>query len=141
MTTKKQETVRDKATKERKKRSTNLKKDWIESKRPDVEGMAKLGCTTQEIADILRVTKDQIKTNFCLELDSGRANIRAAIRKAQLEKAIQEKCSKMLIWLGKMYLGQREPKNEIDVSHNMKVEPVYYGEVAANKAKERCKNT
>lgn len=112
-------------------------KKWADEKRQEVMGMAKIGCTDEEIADILQVSEGRIHKFFRLELDTGRANIRAAIRKAQLEKALSEKCTKMLIWLGKMYLGQREPKSDVDVTHNMKVEPVYYGEMAAQKAKER----
>lgn len=110
---------------------------WIDSKKAEVLGMAKLGCTDEEIADILQIAEYKVRECFRLELDTGRANIRAAIRKAQLEKALTEKCTKMLIWLGKMYLGQREPKSDVDVTHNMKIEPVFYGEVAAQKAKER----
>jgi len=128
--------------KRKQKRKTEFMTDeWIESKREDVVGMARLGMTDEELADILRIAESALQKHFRLELDTGRAEIRMALRKAQLEKALQEKCTKMLIWLGKMYLGQREPKNEVDVFHNMKIEPTYYGEMAAEEAKKRHKDS
>jgi len=132
---------RQKRSKRPERPKTKTDEAWINSKQEDVLGMAKLGCTDEEIADILQIAEPKMQKCFRLQLDTGRAHIRVAMRKAQIEKAIQEKDTKMLIWLGKMYLGQREPKSDVDVTHNMKIEPVFYGEMAAQKAKERNKST
>lgn len=118
-----------------------LTKEWVEGRRDEVRKLAQLGITDDELESVLQVSESAIKKHFREELTDGRNNMRAALRRAQFEKAIQEKDTKMLIWLGKMYLGQREPKHEIEHTGNMKVEATYYGEVAAKEAKERHQDT
>lgn len=104
----------------------HLPAEWFDERREEVFKMASYGMTDHEIEDVYQISNSLLRSHFRNELDKGRALVRQAIRKAQLEKGVKEKCSRMLIWLGKMYLGQSEPNSRLDVEHVLKVQPVYY---------------
>lgn len=70
-----------------------------------VQGMAAVGCTTQDIATALNVSPDTIERRFMAELERGRQQMRQSLRKKQFESAMSGNVT-MLIWLGKQHLGQ-----------------------------------
>lgn len=73
--------------------------------------LAKIGCTTKEIAAVSGVSSDTLE-NHCLALiQEGREHCKVSLRRAQLALALSGNCS-MLIWLGKILLGQREIQPE-----------------------------
>jgi len=89
--------------------------------------MAQLGVTDKEMGHILEMSPSSIRKHFQEELDYARSHLRKALRKSQLELAINDKNPTMLIWLGKNYLGQREPKAQMEHSGAVTVEKVLYG--------------
>lgn len=97
----------------------------VEQKEP-VYKMAQLGCTSKEIAHILNVPVERLNYHFGKPLQDGRSHLRRALRKAQLESAINDRNTTMLIWLGKNYLGQKEPKHEVDHGGSITIEKVMY---------------
>lgn len=76
-----------------------------------VEKLAQVGCTDEEIGDILGASADTIRRRFAVFLIKGRADLKMRLRMAQL-KAANRGNVPMLIWLGKQILGQKEPKAE-----------------------------
>lgn len=100
--------------------------EYLEERRHQVVSLAKLGCSDKEIADVVQIGEDTLKNRMRDAIDEGRSNMRASLRKAQIEAAIVEKNPTMLIWLGKCYLGQREPKKEIEHSGGVTVEKVVF---------------
>lgn len=90
-----------------------------------IERMASVGCTDEEIAILAGLSETELKRSFGPLLKSGRSNMRDKLRTAQVRKALghfYEKADKdgnveiyvtepdntMLIWLGKQYLGQSD---------------------------------
>lgn len=74
----------------------------------------KIGCTTEEIAVALEVSKDTLERRFAALIKRGRADFECSIRRAQF-KLMQQGNPAMAIWLGKQYLGQREPKQDMAI--------------------------
>lgn len=73
----------------------------------DVEHMAQLGCTDNEIAQYLGITDHALRRNFQDELINGRHRLRTSLRQAQIRVALEGQPT-MLIWLGKNLLSQNE---------------------------------
>lgn len=110
-----------------------ITKEHIEASRRAVVQAAKLGCTDNEIGAIVGMSEDSVKRHLRKELDEGRNDLRRSLRKAQLETAINEKNPTMLIWLGKNYLKQKEPKHNVEHSGGITVErTVFSGNVKEN---------
>lgn len=76
-----------------------------------VEKLANLQCTLQEIADWFGVDKSTISRNFATEIEKGKSFGKISIRRAQLQLALKGNAT-MLIWLGKQYLEQKEKKDD-----------------------------
>ena len=101
---------------EKKRRSTEHIRDEY------IEGMARLGCTQEEIAAILCISARTINRNFIPAYERGRSSLRYSIRKCQIEKALGLSINgrpalppdtTMLIFLGKNLCGQSsEPQSQ-----------------------------
>ena len=87
----------------------------------EVMRLAALGCSLEEVAWYFGTTQRHIRDFFWQEFHLGSVEIHTELRKLQLDKARQGDC-KMLIWLGKQMLGQREPKAEVQVSGDLQVQ-------------------
>ena len=72
-----------------------------------VEKLASIGCTNQEIASFFNCSKDTIEGRFSAELHKGRDTGKMRLRKLQLNAAEKGNVV-MLIWLGKQMLGQSD---------------------------------
>ena len=72
-----------------------------------VLNLAKIGMTLRDIADVMRIPMHKLREFYQDEVDQGRAAMRQNLRMAQFKKAA-EGDTRMLIWLGKQYLGQSE---------------------------------
>jgi hypothetical protein len=72
-----------------------------------IEQLAAIGCADSEIAALCQISEAVLQNSFKAQLKNGRANLRVRVRRKQLERADQGSDT-MLIWLGKVYLGQRE---------------------------------
>lgn len=72
-----------------------------------VEALARIDCTTPEIAAVVGCSEDTLERRFAGNLEKGRREGRASLRRMQYKLAMDGNAT-MLIWLGKMQLGQRE---------------------------------
>jgi hypothetical protein len=77
--------------------------------------LARIGCTDEEIATVLSVSSDTLVRRFAEHIKKGRAEMKMSLRRMQI-KMVEDGSVGMAVWLGKQYLGQREPKIEIDVN-------------------------
>ena len=73
----------------------------------DVEHMAQLGCTDNEIAKFLGITDHALRRHFNDQLLDGRHRLRTSLRQAQIRVALEGQPT-MLVWLGKNLLSQNE---------------------------------
>lgn len=92
----------------------------------EIQKMAKVGCTLEDISFITGLSIDDIEDVFYDAIKKGLAEMRYSIRLAQMKKGVQQKDTQMLIWLGKIYLGQKEPKHEVDVQNKLTIAPIYF---------------
>lgn len=77
-----------------------------------VTKLASIQCTLREIADIIGVDKETIRNRCARELELGKAQGKASLRRRQWEVADSGNAT-MLIWLGKQYLDQSDnPKDD-----------------------------
>jgi len=75
--------------------------------REQVWKLAKIGCTLREIAFITGLSAQSIQKNFGELIEIGQATGKRALRRKQFDKAM-EGSDRMLIWLGKQLLSQKE---------------------------------
>lgn len=73
----------------------------------EVEKLAKLWCSFEEIADWFKIPVETLKYNFRDLIEKGRSETKQALRRAQIKVALGGNVS-MLIWLGKNILGQSD---------------------------------
>lgn len=65
-------------------------------------------CSFKEIADVIGLSEEQVKKKFGDLIEKARSEGKKALRRAQFEKAITDKDPRMLIFLGKQYLSQKD---------------------------------
>lgn len=70
--------------------------------------LATIMCTAEEIADVVGLPAKTVRIKFGDLIEKGRSVGRKALRRAQFEKAINDKDPRLLIFLGKNYLAQKE---------------------------------
>lgn len=82
-----------------------------------VEELAKIFCTQQEIANIMNLSLRTLQRDdkFCHTYEKGIDYAKSTLRRAQFKSAIENGNVTMQIWLGKQYLGQREPQAEVTI--------------------------
>lgn len=97
--------------------------------------LASIGCSDYEIASILKTDVRSLAPYKSI-MDEAKGELKATLRRAQFEKALVEKDSRMQIWLGKQYLGQTD-KLEASTEHSIKPEIVIYDDaIKQDKADE-----
>jgi hypothetical protein len=69
--------------------------------------LAKIHCTNEEICHMLNISEDLLIRNFEAILKEGRANGKMSVRRQQV-KLLMEGNATMGVWLGKVYLKQRD---------------------------------
>tara|TARA_R110000868_G_scaffold123968_2_gene327936 strand:- start:8661 stop:8993 length:333 start_codon:yes stop_codon:yes gene_type:complete len=69
--------------------------------------LACMQCTLREIADVVGVSHESVRKHFGDLIEKGQSVGKKSLRRAQFEKAINGS-DRMLVWLGKQYLGQKE---------------------------------
>jgi hypothetical protein len=81
-----------------------------------VEKLASVMCTLQEIGDIIGCSHDTIQRNQEAKeaIKRGVANAKNTIRKTQFDIATKLNSSIMAMWLGKVYLGQTDKIQNTD---------------------------
>ena len=81
--------------------------------REQVWKLATIGCTLQEIAYMTGVSRESLKKNFGDLIEVGYQTGKRSLRKKQMERAM-EGSDRMLIWLGKQMLNQKEITQDSD---------------------------
>lgn len=76
-----------------------------------VARMARLGCTVEEMAEILDCNVRTLQRRFAGVMKSNRGRLKKTVRRWQLRLAKRGNAI-MLIWLGKQLLGQRDMKDD-----------------------------
>lgn len=76
--------------------------------REQIITLAEIQCTYEEIAAVMRVTRDTLRDNYSSEIELGRERGKTVLRRAQWHKAVVEANPYMLQWLGRFYLDQKE---------------------------------
>lgn len=72
-----------------------------------VEQLAAIDCSYEEMGAVLGCSPDTLQRRFAAVIERGRANGRASLKRRQF-KAAMDGDRTMLVWLGKIRLGQRE---------------------------------
>jgi len=78
----------------------------------EVEELAAIGCTQEEISRVKRVSVATLHRNYADAYEKGFATMQMSLRRKQVS-AVNGGNVVMMIWLGKQYLGQRD-KFEVD---------------------------
>ena len=73
----------------------------------ELENLAMIGCTVEEIGGILGISHDTITRRYASVLEKGRMRRNKSLRGKQFELAMKGDRT-MLIWLGKQVLGQSD---------------------------------
>lgn len=76
--------------------------------------LATMMCTHDEIADAIGVSRQTLSRKYSDLIDKGRNVGRQSLRRAQFEKAIADQDPRMLIFLGKQYLNQKDNPEDKD---------------------------
>lgn len=95
----------------------------IEIARELFEDLCAIQCTQEEIAAVCHCSPDTLERwckreygeKFAVVYAQKRQAGHESLRRAQWRKATERQDTSMLIWLGKQYLGQREPTAEVAV--------------------------
>lgn len=72
-----------------------------------IYNLASVQCSIKEIAEAVGVSESFVKKRFMKIIEKGRAEGRKSLRRRQYEKAMNGD-SKMLVWLGKQWLSQKD---------------------------------
>lgn len=78
--------------------------------------LASMMCTIKEIADVVGLAEATVSKKFGDLIEKGRSQGKKALRRAQFEKAVADKDPRLLIFLGKQYLGQKDSPEDTDTS-------------------------
>lgn len=77
--------------------------------------LAKIGCTLNEIGDIVGCSDTTLSRRFRDVYTHARAEFKSSLRRAQYVRAVRDKSDTMLVHLGKNYLGQADKiKSEVE---------------------------
>jgi hypothetical protein len=94
--------------------------------------MARILCTTEEIAAVLNCSPDTIERRFAGVIQKGRERGRQSLRRKQYQLAMKGDRT-MLVWLGKQYLGQRDRHEHTGADGEaMRIEVIYKGDGHTN---------
>lgn len=90
-------------------------KKIAEVDRETVWKLACIQCSSREIADVVGVSHTSILNHFGDLIEKGRSIGKKSLRRAQFEKALNGD-SRMLVWLGKQYLNQKDSVEDLDTT-------------------------
>lgn len=83
-----------------------------------VEELSMMQCTMQEMSRLCRCGEDLLHSNFRDIIEYGREHGRMSLKRAQYKKAMEGSVP-MLIWLGKVWLKQKD--DEVSMTHQAEV--------------------
>lgn len=83
----------------------------------DVQMIAKLAsimCSYEEIASVMNTSVDNLKKRYKDIIENGRAEGKKSLRRKQMEVALEKGDVRMLIFLGKNYLDQKDTPTDAE---------------------------
>ncbi len=84
-----------------------------------VEALAGTGATDDEIALQMEISVKKLRRKFGPVLHRACSTLKVRLRARQVNLALQEKGSeRMLLWLGRQYLGQKESPSADNSEHS-----------------------
>lgn len=87
-----------------------------------VEELASIGCTVEEIAAVMKCSKSHLDKNHLDIINAGRLRMSASVKRQQYERMMEGNVT-AAIWLGKQYCGQRDNFDaSVDHTHRYYVE-------------------
>jgi hypothetical protein len=85
-----------------------------------IKRLASLMCTYEEIGHIVGMSPEGVKKRFKKVIEEGQSIGKESLRRAQWKKAVEQGDTRLLIFLGKNYLGQKDDPNS---QENLEVLP------------------
>lgn len=83
----------------------------------DTQMIAKLAsimCSYEEIASVMNTSVDNLKKRYKDIIENGRAEGKKSLRRKQMEVALEKGDVRMLIFLGKNYLDQKDTPTDTE---------------------------
>jgi len=74
----------------------------------EIYKLAKIHCTNQEIASMCDISVDTLEERYSAVLKKGRDEGKSSLRRQQMRLIEECNSAPMAIWLGKVYLKQKE---------------------------------
>lgn len=108
------------------------KRVFTDEEKALIDELALINCKDYTIANIIGCDSETLKAHFSERLIQKRAQFKADLRRGQHTKAVTDKDTGMLCFLGKNELEQSD-KREIEHSGNIGIEIVNYGSDKQNK--------
>jgi hypothetical protein len=99
-----------------------------------VEKLAAINCSYAEMAAVLNCSVDLLQRRFPQVIEKGRETGKMSLKRKQYEVAMSGNVT-MLIWLGKIILGQREEQPSVTITAH----PSPKTETALNEIKDLLK--
>ncbi len=81
-----------------------------------ISRLSSIMCSYEEIAMVMDTSVDNLQKRYKDIIERGRAEGKMGIRRAQYSKATKDKDVRMLIFLGKNYLGQEDAPKETETN-------------------------
>jgi hypothetical protein len=98
----------------------------------EVEKLAAMGCTTDEIAAFFDCSRDTIERRFAAKIRKGKERGRTRLRRLQWQAAEKGNAT-LMIWLGKQYLGQTDKIDQkLEAAADIKASVTYDTEWGGN---------
>jgi len=80
-----------------------------------LEQLAMIQCSYEEMAAVLGCDQSTLTKRFSQVIKKGREKGRMSLKRMQYKKAMEGNVV-MMIWLGKQHLGQREPRQDVELT-------------------------
>tara|TARA_A100001391_G_scaffold55872_2_gene34178 strand:+ start:1726 stop:2028 length:303 start_codon:yes stop_codon:yes gene_type:complete len=89
-----------------------MKKKHYKLDKELIKKLATIHCTYQEIADVVGTSTTTLEKSYKDLIEHGRAEGKKSLRRKQMEVALEKGDVRMLIWLGRNLLDQKDsPEN------------------------------
>jgi hypothetical protein len=76
--------------------------------------LASIMCSYEEIASVMGTSVDNLKKRYKDIIENGRAEGKKSLRRKQMEVALEKGDVRMLIFLGKNYLDQKDTPTDAE---------------------------
>ena len=79
-----------------------------------ISRLSSIMCSYEEIAMVIGTSVDNLQKRYKDIIEQGRAEGKKSLRRSQMDRATKDKDVRMLIFLGKQYLGQSDSPSETE---------------------------